>query len=307
VNGCDPRTALYKTRFALKDSFHDWASVIAYARFPENINEQLLSTELQMLFDTMKTTAAWVDHVFRFIDKITPDKKEGIFNMLRQKLDNSIEKLSDRLEKSDKKVSTLNGVDAAEHLGLLGSAYKRKAEYLYHLVQLQPENKEGLLTGSLEALKTAKDFYYAGFDASPVSHWNAMQYLSLKAVLDGIIENDIWVVVKFMAEKDEKKAIKESDKVWSWGTLAELYMLQPFLSAGSSDEKGSASLVMSKNYIAMINSKSNDFNQQKESMARQLERYIYWFPQLIASDNVKQLKESAGELRALLPPIEELI
>jgi hypothetical protein len=110
-----------------------------------------------------------------------------------------------------------------------------------------------------------------------------------------------------MAEKDEKKAIKESDKVWSWGTLAELYMLQPFLSAGSSDQERLASLDVSKNYIALINSKSNDFNQQKESTARQLERYIYWFPQLIASDNVKQLKESAGELRALLPPIEELI
>ena len=307
INASDPRMALYKTRIALKDSFHDWASLIAYARFPENINEQLQKTSLKMLFDSMKTTTAWVDHVFKFNDKITPEKKENIFKDLEEKLDGSIKRLSGFLKNSPTIESNLRAPDTAEHLGLLGSAYKRKAEYLFRLIELQPESKEGLLTQSLEALKTAKDFYYAGFEANPASHWNAMQYLSLKAILDGAIENDIWVVVKFMAKKEENNAIAEEDKVWSWGTLSELYMLRPLLPLNSSDVDISAALDNAKNYITLMAGKDAGFNPQKESTARQLERYIHWFPQVIASDNVNQLKQYALGVRALLPPLNELL
>jgi len=306
IHASDPRSALYKTRLALKDSFHDWASMIAYTRFPENINEQLQRTRLKMMFDGMKTTAAWVDHVFKFIDKITPEKKESIFKDLRRRLDDSIEKLLDVANK-DKIERKLSPSDAAENLGLLGSAYKRKAEFLYHLIDLQPENKESLLAQSLDTLQTAKNFYYAGFDANPASHWNAMQYLSLKAVLEGCIEDDIWTVVKFMALKDEKNAADIHDKVWSWGTLTELFMLRPLLCLDSSGKETAPGLTDAKNYISMMANSGPEFNQQKESTARQLERYIYWFPQLITSDNITMLKEAAGTLRGFLPPVAELM
>ncbi len=59
INACDPRMALYETRIVLKkEPNHDWASLVAYARFPEDIDEQLQAANLKMLFNLMKVTNA---------------------------------------------------------------------------------------------------------------------------------------------------------------------------------------------------------------------------------------------------------
>src|SRR5690606_18292856 len=64
VNGYDPRCALHETRVALKrEQSHDWASLIAYARFPEDIEEQLQKSQLKWRFDSMKVSNSWVDHI----------------------------------------------------------------------------------------------------------------------------------------------------------------------------------------------------------------------------------------------------
>ena len=110
-----------------------------------------------------------------------------------------------------------------------------------------------------------------------------------------------------MALKDEKNTADIHDKVWSWGTLTELFMLRPLLCLDSSGKEAFPGLTDAKNYISMMANSGPEFNQQKESTARQLERYIYWFPQLITSDNITMLKEAAGTLRGFLPPVAELM
>lgn len=307
LNGCDPRIALYEARLALKkEPYHDWASLIAYARFPENINEQLKTTKLKMAFGSMKTTTAWVDHVLKQLDTITPEKKESIFATLEEKLDNSIKELSDFFAETGNDKILSDTKDLVENQGLLGSAYKRKAEYLFKLASIKTENEKELKALSLEALKQSANAYYRGFDANPASHWNAMQHLSLAAILDIAVDKDIWIVVKFMALKEEQNA-DEYNKVWSWGTLAELFMLYPALAPNAAPEDTTAAREMAKKYIMLMADKDAGYNQHKESTARQLERYINWFPQIITSATVQQLKQSALELRALLPPLEALI
>ena len=68
----------------------------------------------------------------------------------------------------------------SEHLGLLGSAYKRKAEFLYTLGRVYPEKEKDYIDRSITTLRLAKDFYNASYDTDLNNHWTAMQYLSLK-------------------------------------------------------------------------------------------------------------------------------
>jgi hypothetical protein len=298
VNACDPRIALYKTRMELNENkTHDWASLIAYARFPENIDEQLEDAELKMLFAKMKISNAWVDHLFSNSKAIAEDKREDAFLEIETRINKSIDSLDDFLN-GDKKGSTLStALLRAEHLGLLGSAYKRKAEYVLRKIEFEDLKKDEFVTQSLEMLKTSRDFYYYGFDASAASHWNAMQYLSLKAVFEGSLEKEagIWYVIKYMAEKDSINAKAEKDRNWAFGTLAELYMLKPLtVTANKFDEELKSAMPVAKEYLRNI--AATNFTDVKESTAAQLQRYITWWPKVIKSVVMQQLKSMATSL-----------
>lgn len=312
VNACDPRMALYETRMKLKqESSHDWASLVAYARFPEDINEQLQAANLKKLFGSMKVANAWVDHVFKFWIKIDKPNKESALQEVEKRLAKSIEGLSALLNPENNTESTLaNELLQAEHLGLLGSAYKRKAEYFFRLREFYPEKEPELNNQSKEALNKAKEYYGCGLEANPASHWTSMQYLSLKAVTEGSLtnDNDLWYVTKRMAEREEKRATNETDRNWAWGTLSELYLLQ-FLTVPKENvsEEVAPGLAVAKAYMTKMAATGDEHKEEKESTARQFERYIHWWPVLYPETYPDQLKEAAIEIRGLLPSLDELL
>ncbi|MCW3107412.1 MAG: hypothetical protein JWQ09_1918 [Segetibacter sp.] len=312
VNACDPRMALYETRMKLKqEDTHDWASLVAYARFPEDINEQLQAASLKNLFGSMKVTNAWVDHVFKLWEKIDASNKEAALDELGKRLTKSIEDLSAFLNPANSMESTLaNELLQAEHLGLLGSAYKRKAEHFFRLRDFYPEKELELNNQSKEALNKAKEYYSCGLEANPASHWTSMQYLSLKAVTEGTLrnDNDLWYVTKRMAERDEKKASNEVDRTWAWGTLSELYLLR-FLTVRKEalNEEFASALAVAKAYMSKMAATGAEHKGEKESTARQFERYIHWWPVLYPETYPEQLKEAAIEIRGLLPSLDELL
>jgi CHAT domain len=308
INACDPRMALYKTRMALKeDATHDWASLVAYARFPENINEQLQDAQLKMAFALMRTTNTWVDHMFKYKTEI-PDA-ETLFNDLETRIVKSIDQLSQFLT-DDKKKSILDTRKLkAEHLGLLGSAYKRKAEFLFKLIEYKPAKKDELIEQCKEALKIAMDFYKCGFDKNADSHWNAMQYLSLKAISTGTLKDEVelWVVIKYMAKRDEQNAVNEVDKIWAWGTLAELFMLKQFIIDNTvTQDELLISESSAEEYLTKIAESENIYNTAKESTARQFERYINWWP-VIYPSLIPIITVRAKKIRNILPSLEDLI
>lgn len=311
IDACDPRMALYEARMNLKkESSHDWASLVAYARFPEDINEQLQDADLKNAFSTMKVTNAWVDHVFKFWGKIDDAKKEPALKELEQRLTRSIESLSAYLNPENNMESKLaNASLRAEHLGILGSAYKRKAEYYFRLSDFFPARKEELLKQSREALNKAKDFYNYGFESNPASHWNSIQYLSLKAVTEGTLKDDQerWFITKLMAERDEKKPKTEDDRIWAWGTLAELYLLQPLTGNDAVTGEGSPPANEAKNYMGKLAAADKKYNEAKISTARQFDRYNNWWPSVFPETYPAKLKEAALEIRNLLPPLSELL
>lgn len=311
LNACDPRRALYETRRALKDEpSHDWASLVAYARFPDDINEQLIGARLKTLFGSMKVANAWVDHVFRYWSSLENEQKKSALRELDERLSKSIDALSTLLVGGKGFNSALSTASLqAEHLGLLGSAYKRKGEYLFRLIEWQPEQRDLLIDQSAEALNMAKQYYYSGLDADPASHWTAMQYLSLKAVTEGTIKDDIehWYVIKNAAERDERKATSEEDKIWAWGTLAELYLLQALTREAPADIGLETAIAKAQEYLKKMAAADANYNGAKESTARQLERYINWWPLILSSAYPSWLKNAATQVRNVLPTLQELL
>jgi|GEM_PF-2460590 len=310
TKGCDPRSALYHVRTILrKNGTHDWASLVAYARFPDDINVQAYAIWLKILFASMETTGKWVEHVVNFKDAIGKD--EGIFAQVTDRLDHSINELSGLLKPGTLESKLSTEALRSEHLGLLGSAYKRKAEFLYRLVGFYPEKEKDYINRSIGALRLAKDFYYASYDTDLNNHWTTMQYLSLKIVLGEFSEDDkgLWEHIFFVTkskEKKEKDIPASQNKLWAWGTLAELYLIKPMtLAKDSWGAEMQLSLAEGKNYSKLIQDSGN--SDVIESTKRQLDRYITWWPNMFKSESMSQLKAMATEIRKELPSPESLL
>ncbi len=300
----DPRAALYNTRNALNtNGTHDWASLVAYARFPEDIDDQMKDVRLKIMLQFMKTGNALADHVIRNINNIKKEKIEAAFQEVRDRLNKSITDLTSLIDQSGK--DSINKDRYAEHYGLIASAYKRKAEHVFRVAVYQGNVTDALINESIEALKNARDWYLKGYRYLN-SHWNGTQYLSLAVCLCdtemGEDENDMWVLCKVMASSDEKYATDDESKAWAFGTLAELYFIKPFMGNMEAAEQDSC-FNKAKDYLQRLNTlQKQDF--PKESTARQLERYMNWWSAMIKTPRMEQLKIRASKLRKELPEIE---
>ncbi|HTE24164.1 CHAT domain-containing protein [Flavitalea sp.] len=305
VEATDPRLALYEARIILsQEQSHDWASLIAYTRFPENIDEQLEASSLHLMFNSMRVTNAWVDHVFKFWDQLNDEERTRALQRLEERLSESIKQLSRHLNPGDNGTSRLlTEALKAEHLGLLASAYKRQAEFFFKLSRLDAERAHDLIRDSKFALNKAKEYYYGGFEANPTSHWTAMQYLSMKAITEGTLldEVEIWFVTKRMAQRDEKNAKSDLQRSWAWGTLAEIHLLKPLLSGKPiTDEDLLAAIVIAKEYLTKTAGTGDECLAARESTLRQFERYINWWPAMYKDSYPPVLKDIATEVIPLL-------
>ncbi|HMK24995.1 MAG TPA: CHAT domain-containing protein [Chitinophagaceae bacterium] len=307
LQSSDPRLALYETRAALAaDKVHDWASLVAYARFPEDIDEQMKDISLKRMLEFMKTANALTDHVIKYMNVLKKEHAETSFTEVNDRLDSSIEKLTTLLEETQN--DKINKDRYAEHYGLIGSAYKRKAEHVFRVAEYKKDVSDDIKNQSKQALKNAKDYYYRGYRFLN-SHWNGTQYLSLAVWLNetptGKDEKEMWTFCKVMAANDEQYAADDVSKAWAYGTLAELYLLQPFIMNLNSPEKEN-SFAQAKEYLQKLNALQNQ-QFPKESTARQLERYINWWSKMDDSDTMKQLRLIITELRKELPVLENTI
>ncbi|WP_428663046.1 CHAT domain-containing protein [Runella sp.] len=297
--GEDPRTALYYTRKAIDHpDIHDWASLVAYARFPDNFEDQLEDIQLKITLEIMKAANAWTDFSL---------KEAAGIEIIDKRADENLNFAITRLEKllNRNKGFANNPARMAEHLGLLGSAYKRLAEYYNRQGQRANENQDALLKKSQKSLEKARTYYQRGHELMLANHWTAVQYLSLTAILKGELlnEHDRWCVTLFAAEKDKLNAMKEEDRIWASGTLAELYALKPF--TVSSDEFEAEKAKAIEKAASCLNEIANsDFAFAKESTARQLERYIKWWPIAYPSTTTAELRKIAEELIGHLPALK---
>ena len=118
----------------------------------------------------------------------------------------------------------------------------------------------------------------------------------------------MWDHIHFVTkqkEKKEKHIPPSRNKLWAWGTLAELHLMKPMTTARDSLETEIlASQKEAKNYCRLI--KDSGDNEVIDSTKRQLNRYISWWPEMFAEYPLR-LKVMAMEICKELLSAESLI
>lgn len=309
LSGEDPRKALYYTRKAIRDnSVNDWAALVAYMRFPDNFNQKLQGYKLNVLLKRLQISNAWSGHIIRYRNDITTEKLGYIQEDVEQRLDISIRDLTNLFEETSGSPDYKD--DYPEHAGLVGSAYKRKAEHLFQLRLFKPELQASLTQKSKEALKAARDWYYNGFFKAG-SHWTGIQYLSLSVVTGADLNTpeiaEAWSAIGFMAKQAAENDNGTIKQVWAWGTFIEYHLLQPLITKGDA----AASLNAASDFASRLAQAKSTFLGKKEvniedvnyalaTSTRQVERYISWWPQMLPSEQLELIRQRALEIRKVL-------
>ena len=218
--GEDPRRLLYRLRTALHVSGrtdHDWASLVAYASVPDDLDHQVhwfrskqmrraIEVDLDLAEQLEETSQDWA------------------------KVEEAIDNARSWLDRWEAGLPPGEGEDEralrAECYGVYGATLKRAAEQFFKLSQ-RKELQESAKEKERKALHEARLRYEQamGKGLKELQHWPAAQYLSLTAVLGLECDRDTyygtvtWAKQGLLNESNEQQA-------WANGTLAELEMLR---------------------------------------------------------------------------------
>ena len=253
-------------------------SMVAYVELPVGYSKKLLKTSLKAELGMLETASRWASALER-----QPQPRPELVHRTEKALRDRIRSLQRHSE--HKQDLELSSKEEEEIYGLLASAHKRLAQFLYG---------RGKIAESLKALRTSKDYYYEAYSANFSRHWTGVQWLSLEAILSGTLDEPFyWRLFK---EQTRKAIAGDECEYWACGTLAELCLLAPI--AGSEkclDEATRALKLMTKRVP------END-HFPLESTRRQLRRYTTWWtkPNGFFKDRDHDLKKDAEVLlRAL--------
>jgi hypothetical protein len=279
--GEDPRQALYSARQELNvrmESTHDWASLVAYTALPDDLADQLVGVRLRQSLKLLEgATKKWRNHA-------DP-------NQVQRRIDLAIALLEPEAREIGR-TQVSNRETYAEACGLLGSAFKRKAEGNW---------QRGLPWRPL--LEQARDWYERGHadqvlrGGAQVAHWTTTQYLSLCAVLDGHLsdKDHLWRRARVAAEA-ERYCAEFDAAMWALGSLLELWLLRPLTKRGAPpgdwQTSRNESLELAKEFTKWAHHDSFHI----DSTLCQLRRYTGWWRQ-----------DARGDLKAIADHVESLI
>jgi len=256
----DIRTALYTNK---QDYGHDWISLVNYVELPVDYEFQLLKqkTALQLaILNHIRDKAA---------QNLNDSEDRDDFIMVKVQIEQTIDVLSQQAKDLEDKAASQS--DFLESNGLLGSAYKRLAEVEW---KEATEFGDDTSVKQQEYLEQAKIWYKKAADRNQSHHWSLIQYLSLKTILDGALnelEMDYWYATRSAALFEINK---NPGSIWPYGTLIELYLLSPKKNA----EEAKKNIL---GYVDMLvtNSKSEGNLEPITSTNAQITRYTKWWNQ----------------------------
>jgi len=259
LRGADPRQVLHDVRRALhglSDRTHDWASLVAYADFPEGLEAQVERNRRDRATDAagavLKRTDAEV--VAR---RSPPEGWEA-------DLDRCVRWLADELPEGDEPNQRWR---QGEIYGRLASIEKRRAQ-LRQKLQATPEQVRGANVAALT-------YYRRGFGRCPWSHWLAVQCLFLEARLDQPDSQALLAPTRELANLALAHA-EPAEQAWARGTLTELELLQIFLRRGDEAARQLALRAAQAHLAGMIELMGlHSFHVL--STRRQLRRYQLWW------------------------------
>ncbi|MEM7354838.1 MAG: CHAT domain-containing protein [Acidobacteriota bacterium] len=244
LEGEDPRQVLSDLRQLLRAKVpesHDWASLVAYAALPADLEIQLPNVRLKQASRSIDAAIDWIDQLLGKAEEMeedfiaTSDQNQQAVLGGRQlaEFEDGFERLTRGMARLRRLLADKDQATTAKIWGLLGSGEKRKAQLLYQLSNLVEEARyESYRARSKEALERAIECYENGFEADRSSHWNLIQWLSL-AVLLKVERDDFddllqfarmmsWFDIEYVEQEEcaDWKTI-----AWAHGSLAEISML----------------------------------------------------------------------------------
>jgi hypothetical protein len=325
LRGRDPRRVLHDVRhdmFRLEDHTHDWASLVAYASFPDDLDQQVDNLAYEACTAAIKAGTG---------------RREKLLGAYR-KDSGGAERLAERLAALDEDIERasqdmpVTGPFAVEGQGMLASKDKQRAEMFFEAAKrLNTGSQEAkdLLAKSRRALEGARNLYQKAAKTPrwtiarpkaelPTIHWVLTQALSLRFVLDWMLDWQTWWAAKVDADnylngnaETPGGAVSDGDVIWAHGSIAELYLLaHGALAAETPDPTFAATLEgvkpaeEARRHVSALAQLGRARGEAMfaDSTRKQLKRYVdWWLSDAFAGDKAQDkvalaLRDLAQEL-----------
>jgi hypothetical protein len=260
--GKDIRKILFRIRKLLFDQkeYHDWVSLVAYVRLPENYYDELNHVSLKCMMQNLTYLKSKTDEYLEKSKFVKDDFLDSMYG-----LSDCVKSLDEKLEeiKNDSKYQE----EALENIGLLGSAYKRMAELYFIGAKIKDPVTEADIE-SKKALQKSLEYYRLACQKNLSHHWSLVQFLSLDVILNGQISDmGYWHAARTSIRNST--TVNPTDG-WTYGSLIELLLLQ----TSSEEDKEEVSTAINT-LIKIAKEEKNSF--LLESTWSQLNRYKIWW------------------------------
>jgi CHAT domain len=279
LRGKDPRDLLADLRLRLHSRYaernHDWASLVAYAVFPSNLDRQL--EELRYRQGRRALNVA-IDYMDREVEALIAKARNAGGAAVTDDAEvtlpvQALQEINDRFVEAAALVST-QGLFRIDGLGLIGAHKKRLARTQFRTGQ----DKE-----SFDSLQDSLRYYVRAFDegvrydeadeASVMAplHWALTQEISLRLVLGLPDDFERLATARTIAEQDVDVQRSQAE-VWSLTSLVEIELLVAWRSEA---DRARAIGKLQEWTKRLLRSPEN--GDAVYSTRRQLLRYVEWW------------------------------
>jgi hypothetical protein len=266
--GDDPRVVLHdvRQRLHLLRHGHDWASIVAYAALPPDLEQQLTWVRAQQARRAAEAALASYDHASPAIERGTPMQNvHAQLGAARQRLLDAI---------PSEQTAADRGM-LVELYGMLATMDKREAEVLQRCADR--ENDRNPTRKARELLLSAQQHYKKGLRHDRANHWHATQYLFLGAILGQKGSRSVgeWMAVARFSAREETREGTPSQRAWAYASLLELAVLAVILGTepkADPAERLNKAQEDADAMLALVGMRSFEVY----STLRQFERYSLW-------------------------------
>lgn len=273
LRGDDPRLLVHDLRQELhvaSPETHDWASIVAYAALPPDIDAQVRQARFQRARRKVDTVMARLDG----------ETRSGQADL--GALDQAMRSFEEAVPDDD------TPAERVRAYGLLAAAKKRAAMLFYGEPPwpLLTIEAAGAQRQSRTALDEARSYYLRAFRLSSNEPWSIVQWLALTAALDPLDEPtaqqafaDRWTTARVISE-DTLCSTNTQSVVWAHGALVELHMLAQLLPPdhrARKDASARADHHVDQLLAIMSAEPYPRVRFDAYSTLRQLERYADWW------------------------------
>lgn len=316
--GEDPRTLIDAVRRGVKARVphaHDWASIVAYASLPKDMERQLARLQVRQSRRSIEAALNHADEATRSSQGLagTGDGSSSA-SAPQEKRQEKIDDVKDSLKKlNDAKKRLRATLESQENPreqsrinGLLATTEKRQAEVLLGLNSLLGSTMKEQTPR--DCLERSLGYYRDAYENDRSQNWALVQQLALTAVCEGgeRVSRDDWELARLLSKQDLEGADLQR-QAWAHQNLMELYMLTLLMPDGSAlIDDGTAQERAKAHVASLVRIKSRDPQEARRFLgtvdvnhvtARTVARYLG-----VYEHDSAPLKELADQLLDQLKP-----